>query len=408
MCLRSMCRSSARSVCIRETETTLPGRADGAVGCHGFGLPNPCPGPIGTGSEDRTRGTRSRFRMETEIDPVVSSRTSRKRRCRRLRGLCWDVWLENRVLLAGHALAMATPVVFTPLQTAAESGFLSSAGIVDLYAVTLSAGDTMTAAVDTQTVLSGLDSALQVFDPSGTPIAANDDANGRDPALSFQASATGTYYLGVSGSGAASAGDAVATGMYRLLLSKKAEPLRPDVVVAAVGADQDTVVPGQTITLHYTIENRGGAGSQAFQVDVRGSDHNGFDATQPPLATFLVPGLASGGSVTGTLSVALDVATTAGADPPQVFLGLKIHSADAAPRPTSRDGRRGADAGPALAGERTEPHDRPGPGPAPECENQRRSQRGRRGLLSDHHDGGWTPHRARPGRRHTDAAHTAR
>jgi len=75
---------------------------------------------------------------------------------------------------------------------------------VDLFAVTLAAGETLTIDIDAALLAepSELDSFLRLFDAGGAPLAANDDATGSvDSLLSFVAPATGTYYVGVSAYG---------------------------------------------------------------------------------------------------------------------------------------------------------------------------------------------------------------
>src|SRR5262249_43052384 len=144
--------------------------------------------------------------------------------------------LEDRTLLAGHSMLAATPLAFNAQKTAAVAGFLASARDVDFYALRLTAGDTVRAAVDAQKTGSALDSALRMFDSIGRPIASNDDFDGRDPRLTFQAAATGTYFVGVSSSGNFTynpvdpVGQGLSTGMYSLKLSSSTAPLLPDLV----------------------------------------------------------------------------------------------------------------------------------------------------------------------------------
>lgn len=75
---------------------------------------------------------------------------------------------------------------------------------VDLFAVTLAAGETLTVDIDARTLAepSELDSVLRLFDAGGRQLAVNDDANGSlDSLLSFVVPAAGTYYVGVSAFG---------------------------------------------------------------------------------------------------------------------------------------------------------------------------------------------------------------
>ena len=71
---------------------------------------------------------------------------------------------------------------------------------VDLFAVSLAAGQTLTADVTARDVGSTLDSYLRLFDATGRELASNDDAGGsRDSYLQYTAAAAGTYYVGLSG-----------------------------------------------------------------------------------------------------------------------------------------------------------------------------------------------------------------
>jgi predicted outer membrane repeat protein len=72
---------------------------------------------------------------------------------------------------------------------------------IDLFELQVNAGNFITADIDAQVNGSTLDSYLRLFDDSGTELAANDDADGTDSALSFLAPSTGTYYVGVSSFG---------------------------------------------------------------------------------------------------------------------------------------------------------------------------------------------------------------
>ncbi|MGO9814751.1 MAG: FG-GAP-like repeat-containing protein [Isosphaeraceae bacterium] len=281
---------------------------------------------------------------DTVTTPQRSSRArprpGRRRCCPGVAGL------EDRILLNGHTLETATPLAFTANRTATISGFLASPKDVDLFALALEAGDTVTAAVDAQKIGTGLDSALRVFDGQGLQIAFNNDFDGRDPRLTFQAPASGTYYMGVSGAGnlqynpqVQGGGDTLpggigaSTGLYQLHLSKTNAPLLPDLVGASFEVAQDSALWGEPVTIHYMIENRGGAAAGPFQVDLRLADHNRFDGSQPLLATFSVDGLAAGTAATGTLTVTLPGTPGAPPDsftePEQVFVGLQIDSDDA-------------------------------------------------------------------------------
>src|SRR6266581_1849104 len=75
--------------------------------------------------------------------------------------------LEDRTLPAGHTLAAATLLTFNnasrPFESAQASDFLVTPTQQDIYRVTLSVGDRVTAAVSAQNAGSALDSLLRVF-----------------------------------------------------------------------------------------------------------------------------------------------------------------------------------------------------------------------------------------------------
>jgi len=116
---------------------------------------------------------------------------------------------------------------------------ISSASDVDLYKITVAAGQKVTFDVD-RTTGSSLDSYLRVFNSSGAQVKSNNDANGpgetaatpTESYISYTFSTAGTYYVGVSGSpnSAYSAttgnGDAAgSTGGYKLTLTATAPPV---------------------------------------------------------------------------------------------------------------------------------------------------------------------------------------
>lgn len=122
---------------------------------------------------------------------------------------------------------------------------------VDLYSVTLAAGQRINVDIDARSpglgaIASPLDGELRIFDASGAELASNDDGidlntgilTPGDPALTYTATAAGTYYVGVSshsgrnydptvaGSGSAGTpGDAARFGAYRLRVSPGSAPL---------------------------------------------------------------------------------------------------------------------------------------------------------------------------------------
>jgi subtilisin family serine protease len=83
---------------------------------------------------------------------------------------------------------------------------------VDLFAVAVPAGGTLTVDVDAAALGSALDSYLRVFDSAGRELAANDDAGSVDSLVSFTAQLAGTYYVGVSSYGNAAYSSVTAGG----------------------------------------------------------------------------------------------------------------------------------------------------------------------------------------------------
>jgi hypothetical protein len=249
--------------------------------------------------------------------------------------------LEERTLPSGGGtLATALPVVFRANHTAAVSGLLPTPRDVTLYALTLAKGDTVTAAVAAQSEGSMLDSLLRVFNAAGTPIAANDNFNGADPRLTFQASAAGTYFVGVSSTGNAAydphtarGGSGTTQGLFEMRLSETNAPLLPDLVGGSFHLSGGPAAWGSAVTISYSIENRGGGAAGPFQVEVRLSSDNRIDASDILLTAISVPGLAAGAAAIGTLHVTLPGAPgsppASFAEPELVYLGFRIDPGNA-------------------------------------------------------------------------------
>jgi hypothetical protein len=216
---------------------------------------------------------------------------------------------------------------------ATASGVLASANEADLFRVSLRAGDVVTAQVDAQHVGSPLESVLRVFDGSGRPIALANGLGDLDPGLTFQAATTGTYYLGVSARGNAhydphvrNSGTGQSTGLFALRLTQlhAAAPQVTDLVGAALAVSETTGLWGDTLTLSYTIDNRGGASAAAFDTTVLVSTTAGFNATVLPIGTISVSGLAADSETTGTLTVTLPGAPASFPASGTVYLGLQV------------------------------------------------------------------------------------
>jgi hypothetical protein len=267
-------------------------------------------------------------------------------------------WLEDRTLLAGHTLATATPLALAAGRLTTVSGFLPSGRSVDLYALSLAAGATVRAAVAAQSIGSTLDGVLRVFNAAGQPVASNDNFAGLDPRLAFQAPTAGTYYVGVSSAGddhydpTVALGDQGSSlGLYRLQLSVAGTPLLPDVVGASFQVVGGQAEWGDTVTVHYTLENRGGAATPGeFDVGLVLAADNRIATDGELLERFPVAGLAAGASLSGTVNVPLPGAPGAPpagfTEPEPVFLGLRIDPGgdlrDGVPSPNI-DQRQGSD-----------------------------------------------------------------
>jgi hypothetical protein len=106
----------------------------------------------------------------------------------------------------GSTIAEAVVGLAAGRTTASVTGEIGDgpfvASDVDLYAVSLAAGDLLELALRASLIGSPLDSSLRLFDSAGTELAANDDFQGSlDSCLAFVATEPGSYYVGVSGYG---------------------------------------------------------------------------------------------------------------------------------------------------------------------------------------------------------------
>ena len=222
--------------------------------------------------------------------------------------------LEKRIVFAGDTLATATVLPFIAwqpagVQTAQASGFLATTNEVDLYKVSLHAGDQLALSVSAQTAGSGLQSLLRVFDVSGTPVAL-DDQEGGDPSLTFQAPAAGDYYVGVSSAPndnydpqtADSGTPGATTGLYTLNLRDAPMPAgaspKEDLTGSSFRLGAETAAWGDTLPMTFTVENRGGATADASaEVRLLLSSSITFASSAPVYAfpqTFSLAGLGPG------------------------------------------------------------------------------------------------------------------
>jgi hypothetical protein len=109
--------------------------------------------------------------------------------------------LETRLAPAAHdtlSTAISVPLGSSvPVQMA---GNLADSNQVDLYAVSLDAGDQITADVSGQTVGSPA-GCLRIFNDAGRQVAFQENSGALDTSLTYVAPSTGPYYVGVSSNG---------------------------------------------------------------------------------------------------------------------------------------------------------------------------------------------------------------
>ncbi|AFZ20509.1 DVUA0089 family protein [Allocoleopsis franciscana] len=129
-------------------------------------------------------------------------------------------------------LSSSNPGTFKDKGAIGDNPNVASDLDVDFVKFDLKAGDKATIDIDTNPLVSSLDSFVQVFDSAGNLVAFNDNgaASGEtsslDSFLEFTATTTGTYYLAVSGKGNSSynpnvqgSGASGSTGGYNLEVS---------------------------------------------------------------------------------------------------------------------------------------------------------------------------------------------
>ncbi|MGE3806954.1 MAG: FG-GAP-like repeat-containing protein, partial [Gemmataceae bacterium] len=261
--------------------------------------------------------------------------------------------LEERILPAIDSQAI--PLTWTAANVIHVSDFIESRSDVDLFALNLAQGDVVQLDIDASTIGSGLDSYLRVFNSAGLQIAANDNFDATDSRLTFQAGSAGTYYFGVSSAGndqydpAAVPGPVPADlgpdrGFYNLTITRTANgavtAAAPDLVGGSFEVVPNIAVAGDTITVRYRVENRGGAAvTGPFTVEFRLSTDNTFDGTDTAvvvLSTTLSPaqgsivasgveylgGLAGGASFSDEITFTLPAIGSA-----PIFIGMRIDSA---------------------------------------------------------------------------------
>ncbi len=254
--------------------------------------------------------------------------------------------LEDRTLLSPVSLS-GIPIDFTRSSTSLVEvgGSLSSPSQFNLYQVNLNVGDQVTASIKALTAESGLQSLLRVFNSAGQQVAL-DNQEGGDPALTFQATTAGAYFVGVSSAGNSSYDPDLAgsgtpgdtAGQYTLdLLRTQSAPVLPNLAGESFRLTTDTAAYGAQVTGSFTIGNRGGQDAGSFDVQLVLSPDNQFGSSSLVLQTFhLSGGLAAGqefesGPFTVTLPTLSALATAGFPISATAYLGLRIDPTHSVP-----------------------------------------------------------------------------
>lgn len=102
--------------------------------------------------------------------------------------ICDDAKESNRAFREAQSLSLGHWV----------RGTMPDSSAVHVYRVTVDAAQDITAEVLASRLGSTLDAALAIYDTKGVVLAQNDDAFGRDPALTFHLPGSGDYFLVVT------------------------------------------------------------------------------------------------------------------------------------------------------------------------------------------------------------------
>lgn len=135
----------------------------------------------------------------------------------------------------------------------ASTGVIEAAADGDLFRVNLVAGVTYSFALSRSS--GGLsDPYLHLYNPSVSPVASDNDSGGSGNAqLTYTATSSGTYYLGVRDAGSGS-------GAYTLT-ARTADTLAPTLVSSTPADNAIGVAPGADLVLHFSEAVQAGAGS---------------------------------------------------------------------------------------------------------------------------------------------------
>jgi len=259
--------------------------------------------------------------------------------------------LEERRLLSGadtiaSAIGLSFANTSTLYQTAHVTEYLANGDDVCLNRIGLNAGDIVTASVNTAPYGGGLDSYLRIFQDMGVQgmggssvrqIASNDNFQGKDAGLTFQAPATGSYYVGISSFDntaynplLADSGSGSSHGLFDLNLAKTTAAAPPGLVGASFKLSEAAAVWGDTVTASYIIQNRGELAAAPTTASLLVSASNLFNDSIPALQSAPIPALAGGDAYSGSFTVQLggpDTPLAPFVNPQEIFLGLQIGSA---------------------------------------------------------------------------------
>ncbi len=216
----------------------------------------------------------------------LASRRSPRRPFHPWKALPWLEPLEDRVLLSiTDLLGSAQPLSFAP--SAHATANLGNPSDVQLYQITLAPGDVVTASVDTARYGGGLDSYLRIFQDLGggavQEIAANDNLQGRDPGVTFQAVGVldpVVYYVGISSfdNRDYDAGVGTSHGLFDLnlrIVSPTAAP-EPILVASSFIIDSDVAEWDEDVVVHFDLQNRGAADTIAGTYTLLAATDNRF------------------------------------------------------------------------------------------------------------------------------------
>ncbi|MCH8923767.1 MAG: PPC domain-containing protein, partial [Planctomycetes bacterium] len=201
--------------------------------------------------------------------------------------------LEARRMLAADTIATAELI---PLVSGVEStvmGEISPGGEVDIYVISLGAGDSVTIeTVAFDPPANTLDTLLRLFDAQGTELVRNDDFDAgvsRDSRITFDATVDGTFFVGVSGAinqfynpNVAGSGFGPLMGTYDLNVLLTAAPPTGDGNDTLATADSIDFVFDVTSTISGAIDPGGDVDLFSLQLSAGETVTVDTDAFSPP------------------------------------------------------------------------------------------------------------------------------